>query len=486
MLRRLLSKYTKDTLLFFGQPITFFLREQIRLLLLAVAVTEAAFSSSVICLPLYFFELPERTGGLFPSEFELPILLTVYYLVSLTTASFFGSVSDRIGRKPLLVTGTFLAALTFIPFPIIFAGYANSGSSFLILLGASALKGLASAMLSGPVLSMFADLAPERSHGETMGKFYLARSGGGASGFLIGGLTWDLFKESSFYVFTFILLLATSLYLFRFYEPKSVKIELEDVNGDDVLKFEDLSEPEDPGLNPFKAMLQSLKNKQFRKFAFAWLAYTTLVGAGGTYAPVILKEVTAGGVGATTIGFVALVGVGIMGILQPTLGKLSDNFGRKPFLIIGCVGTSLLLVIFAAILRLEPESFINLLNNPFTLGISKKLEFAPGIILPIPHVIIILLLLICLICASGFGSSSLALITDVTKEGNRGREMGFTSALMSTGSILGTVVGGTLFEYWGSLGVMTFCLGLSLIAVVIIVQFLYETSGFYHFTHKLM
>ncbi len=486
MLRRSLSKYTKDTLLFFGQPITFFLREQIRLLLLAVAVTEAAFSSSVICLPLYFFELPERSGGFLASELELPIILTVYYLVSLSTASFFGSISDRIGRKPLLVTGTFLAALTFIPFPIIFAGYATSATAFWILLGASALKGLASAMLSGPVLSMFADLAPERSHGETMGKFYLARSGGGASGFLIGGLTWDLFKESSFFVFTVILLLATSLYLFRFYEPKSVKIELDDVNEADVLKFEDLSEPEDPGMNPFKAMLQSLKNKQFRKFAFAWLAYTTLVGAGGTYAPVILKEVTAGGVDATTIGFVALVGVGIMGILQPTLGKLSDNFGRKPFLIIGCVGTSLLLVIFAAILRLEPESFINLLNYPFSIGISKPLEFAPSIVLQIPHLMIILLILICLICASGFGSSSLALITDVTKEGNRGREMGFTSALMSTGSILGTVVGGTLFEYYGSLGVMTFCLGLSLIAVVIIVQFLYETSGFYHFTHKLM
>ena len=487
MLRRSISKYTKDTLSFFGQPITFLLREQIRLLLLAVAVTEAAFSSSVICLPLYFFELPERGGALFASELELPIILTIYYLVSLTTASFFGSISDRIGRKPLLVTGTFLAALTFIPFPFLFAGYATSATAFWILLGASALKGLASAMLSGPVLSMFADLAPENSHGETMGKFYLARSAGGASGFLIGGLTWDLFKESSFFVFTVILLLATSLYLFRFYEPKSVKIDLADVEDkDDVLKFENLTEPEDPGLNPFKAMLQSLKNKQFRKFALAWLAYTTLVGAGGTYAPVILKEVSAGGVDATTIGFVALVGVGIMGILQPTLGKLSDNFGRKPFLIIGCVGTSLLLVIFAAILRLEPESFINLLNNPFAIGISKRLEFAPGIILPIPHLMIILLLLICLICASGFGSSSLALITDVTKEGNRGREMGFTSALMSTGSILGTVVGGTLFEYWGSLGVMTFCLGLSLIAVVIIVQFLYETSGFYHFTHKLM
>jgi MFS family permease len=483
MLRRSLS-LPKDTLLFFGQPITFLLREQVRLLLLIVAITESAFSSSVICLPLYFLELPEINVGIF-ADAELSIVLAIYYFVSLSTASFFGSVSDKIGRKPLLVTGTFLAGLTFIPFPIIFADYANLALGFWILFGASALKGLASAMISGPVLSMFADLAPERTHGETMGKFYLARSGGGASGFLIGGIAWDLFKENSFFIFAFLFFVASSLYLGRFYEPKRSKIQKEEKEAD-VLQFENLSEPEDSGVNPFKAMIQSLKNKQFRKFAFVLLAYTTLVGAGGTYAPVILKEVTAGGMGASTIGFVALVGVGIMGVLQPTLGKLSDNIGRKPFLILGTVGTSLLLVVFAAILRLDPEEFINLLNNPLSFTLSKHLEFAPGIVFTIPHLVIIFILLLCLISASGFGASSLALITDVTKEGNRGREMGFTSALMSTGSILGTVGGGYIFETFGSLGVITFCLGLSLLAVVIIVQFLYETSGFYHFTHKLM
>ena len=483
MLRRSISKYTKETLQFFGQPITFFLREQIRLLLVAVAVTESAFSSSVICLPLYFYELPERTNSLFPSGLELPVILTVYYFVSLTTASFFGSVSDRIGRKPLLVTGTLIAGLSFLPFPIIFSEYADSLNGFWIVLTASAFKGLGSAMLSGPVLSMFADLAPERNHGETMGKFYLARSAGGASGFLIGGLTWDLFQESSFFVFMVVMFLASSLYFFRFYEPKRTKLELK--KDGTLIEFENIEDTQDPGINPFKAMLQSLKNKQFRKFAFAWLAYTTLVGAGGTYAPVIIQEVAAGGIDATMIGLVALVGLSIMGIIQPTLGKLSDNFGRKPFLIIGCVGTSLLVVTFLAILNLDPEPFLDLVNNPFSLSSSKPLEFA-SIAIQIPHLVIILMILVFLLSASGFGSASLALITDVTKEGTRGREMGFTSALMSTGSIFGTIFGGAIFEGFGSVGVMTFCFGLSIIAVVIIVQFLYETSGFYHFTHKLM
>ncbi len=229
MSRRSISKYTRETLLFFGQPISYLLREQVRLLLIAVAVTESAFSSSVICLPLYFYTLPEKAGGTSAGDLELPIILTVYYLVSLSTASFWGSISDRIGRRPLLIVGTALAGITFLPYPLVYANYNTVAFGFWILLGANALKGIGSAMIAGPVLAMFADSAPERNHGETMGKFYLARSAGAASGFLIGGLTWDLFGQNSFFVFMMIMFVASALYLFRFYEPKrtpKVAVEL--------------------------------------------------------------------------------------------------------------------------------------------------------------------------------------------------------------------------------------------------------------------
>jgi MFS family permease len=481
--RRSLSRYTRETLQFFGQPISFLLREQIMLLLLAIAVVECAFSSSVICLPLYFYSLPETSYHAFASGLELTVILVVYYLVSLSSASFFGSLSDRIGRRPLLITGTLIAGLSFGPFPIVFPLYSNFEYSFWILLGANTFKGLASAMMSGPVLAMFADLAPEQSHGETMGKFYLFRSAGGASGFLIGGIAWDLFSVNAFFLFMIIMLTASALYIFRFYEPRG-EIPSSDDHDKKAIGFSEIVS--DSGINPFKTMVESLQNKQFRKFAIAWLAYTTLVGAGGTYAPVILKEVTEGGVGASYIGLIFLFGVAIMGIIQPKLGKLSDSLGRKPFLVIGCVGTSLIIVMFTAILKLDAVDFIDLIQNPLSISKTKPLEFAPNIPISFPHMIIVLTLLILLLSAACFASSSLALITDVTAEGSRGREMGFTQAIMATGSILGTTFGGTLFESSGTLGVMTFCFGLSLIAVIIILQFLYETSGFYHFTHKLV
>lgn len=481
MFRRSISRYTKDTLQFFGQPISFLLRQQIMLLLLAVAVTESAFSSSVICLPLYFYHVdPSGISG-------LSIILGVYYLVSLSTASFFGYLSDRLGRRPLLIIGTGLAGISFIPFPIVYSIYEVIPSAFLILLFFNSLKGLAAAMISGPILAIFADLSPEQNHGETMGKFYLARSIGGGSGFLLGGLLWESFIEYSFFFFAVIMFFACTLYLFRLQEPKRKQPEEATFKAE----IEDMEDSSEIGINPFKTMVESLKDKQFRKFAIAWLAYTTLIGAGGTYAPVILKEVAEDKIPVSAIGLIFLVGVAVIGVIQPSVGKLSDRFGRKPFLILGVVGMSLLISMFYFILGQGSEGLIDLISNPFSLAKTKPLaltpaDFTPQVVFNLPHLVIIIMMFIFLLSAGCFASSSLGMISDVTKEENRGREMGFTQSIMSTGSILGSISGAYFLNLGGALGVVAFCFGLSVTAVVIILQFLYETSGFYHFTHKLV
>ncbi|MFX0185637.1 MAG: MFS transporter [Candidatus Hodarchaeota archaeon] len=476
MLRRSISKYTRETLQFFGQPITFLLRQQIMILLLAVAITESAFSSSAYCLNIYFVTLDRRL--------DIPIILTVYYIISLTTASFFGSLSDRIGRRTLLVIGTALAGITYIPFPLVYPLYHDLDISLLILVSANAIKGLASAMIAGPVLAMFADLSPEKNHGETMGKFYLARGGGAASGFLFGGIAWDLFHETAFFFFMIIMLSATALYFFRFREPRSETSAQEGFEPQ-TIDFQEIM-AKTGSINPFRTVIQSLQNKQFQKFAIAWLAFSTLVGAALNYAPLVLiKSQTEKG-SVSILGFVFLIGAAFMGIIQPTVGKLSDSLGRKPFLVIGCVGMSLLLILIAAILNLDPPEVVDLIFNPISIDKTKSLEFTPGFIIAVPHLIIVLVLGIFLLSASCFASSSLALISDVTEEGNRGREMGMTQALTASGNIIGVSVGGWFFGFFGLLGVMTFCFGLSLLAVIIILQFIYETSGFYHFAYKLV
>ncbi len=450
------------------------------LLLIALAITECAIASSVIVLPVYFYDIVGDS-----SRFQFPLILTAGYFVSLTTASFFGSLSDRVGRRPLLITGTALAGLSFIPLPIIAEIYFTFEYSFILLIIISVLKGLASSMMAGPIMAMFGDLSSDQNHGETMGKFYLARSAGGASGMLVGGLAYDLFSNLSFLFFSIIMFGACALYLFRMFEPRTSTGDAETETIKE-LKFQDIISDPDINMNPFKLMMQSLQDKQFRKFALVMLVYTTVIGAGGNYAPEILKRASDEGLPLSVIGIVFLAGIAIMGIIQPTLGKMSDKFGRKPFLVLGVIGTSLLLALLTSIVALDPEDLINLISTPLSLFNTKQLEFIPNFPIPVPHILLVVLLIICLLCTACFTSSSLGLITDVTKEGNRGREMGFTQAIMSTGSILGVTIGGTLLDIGGSLAVMYFCFGFSLIAIIIIVQFLYETSGFYHFTHKLV
>ena len=118
MSRRLISKYTKDTLQFIGQPIFFLLKKQSMILFVAVAVTECAFSSAAWGLPLYMGQLAEEGGQSGLLGVQLSIITSVYFIMSLSTASFFGSFSDRFGRRPFLIFGTAIAGVSFLIFPI--------------------------------------------------------------------------------------------------------------------------------------------------------------------------------------------------------------------------------------------------------------------------------------------------------------------------------------------------------------------------------
>ena len=485
---RRISKYTRETLHFIGQPISFLLQKQAMLLYIAVAVTECAFSSAAFGLPLYLRKLAEESGEIEFLGIQLAIIVSTYFLVSLTTASFFGSYSDRFGRRPFLIIGTALAGISFILFPVMYPLYATLPFSFLILVLANGMKGLAAAMISGPVLAVFADISPEKSHGETMGKFYLAKSAGGAIGVPFGVFSWAILEESSFFFFAIVMFLATSIYLFRFFEPRrdlATDYEAETMLTD----FTQVTEDSEVDINPFKAMFESLQDKQFRKFAIALLAYTTLVGASIFVAPIILMELVADPQVGISIVIIGFLGICLMGIMQPVIGKLSDNLGRKPFLVIGVVGTSMLLVVLASIINLEENSeLIELIKDPLSITKTISFRLVPEVQPPIPHIFAVVMIIVFALSASCFASSSLGLISDVTKAEHRGREMGLTQAIMATGNIMGAIIG-AYFVGLGSegiIGVFTFSFVLSLIAVIIIIYYLYETSGFYHFAHKLV
>ena len=475
-----------------------------KILFLLVALLEIAFSAAIILIPLYL--------NTFISYVEISLIIGAYYLLSLSTASYFGAFSDRIGRKVLILSGTFIAALTYFPF-----GFTHEFYTLFLL---HAVKGIASAMIAGPLMAYFADLAPTEQRGEWMGTYYLSRAAGGGIGFVSAGLFWDLFRNEAFVLFGIIILVAF-LFMWRLMEEPSLlwmarqefvhSHENPTFHGDDtttstvpttnmisssllqntkttIIKFTDTINPirliekvRDNTLT-FKETLKAFKNKQFRLFIIAWFFFTCLIGSAAIYTPIILKKATAENVSGLTIGLLFLVVAIIVGAFQPIYGKLSDIYGRKPFLIIGVSATSILVILAQSIISLPAEQIVSLIQQPFSLSETHTLYLTQFLIIKdIPNLYIILTLLILAICAGSFVASSLAYLTDVIPEEDRGRDMGIVQALFAIGNIVGLTVSSIFLDLLGIVGIMSFYFTLSSGATLLVVWLLFETTTFSRF-----
>eukprot|EP01125_Pyxidicula_operculata_P014211 TRINITY_DN4730_c0_g1_i1.p1 TRINITY_DN4730_c0_g1~~TRINITY_DN4730_c0_g1_i1.p1 ORF type:complete len:449 (-),score=71.94 TRINITY_DN4730_c0_g1_i1:74-1420(-) len=146
------------------------------------------------------------------------------------------------------------------------------------------------------------------------------------------------------------------------------------------------------------------------------------------------------GMSATTVGLLQASNALAQLVAVPIIGGLSDQWGRKPLLILCVFGTFISFVILA------------LANSPFWLFFSRILD---GII-------------------GGNISLAQAYIADVTTEETRSKGMGYLGAAFGFGFILGPAAGGILVKYgyhWPSCAAAA----LSFINLVCVVLFLPES-----------
>ena len=142
------------------------------------------------------------------------------------------------------------------------------------------------------------------------------------------------------------------------------------------------------------------------------------------------------GASATQIGFLISIYSAMKLIFAPVWGRLSDQYGRRPAILIGLVGNAGALVLFGAVKSL-PWLFI-------ARGLSGVFSAA---ILP----------------------TVMAYVADVTTEENRGKGMGLMGAAMGLGFIAGPGIGGIIgnhslpFFLAGGLSLATFCFALTLL-----------------------
>ena len=142
------------------------------------------------------------------------------------------------------------------------------------------------------------------------------------------------------------------------------------------------------------------------------------------------------GASATQIGFLIGIYSAMQLILAPMWGRLSDQYGRRPVILMGLVGNTGALVLFGA-----AKSLLWLFIARGLAGVFS------AAILP----------------------TVMAYVADVTTEEDRGKGMGLMGAAMGLGFIFGPGIGGIIgshnlpFFLAGGLSLATFCFALLLL-----------------------
>jgi MFS family permease len=129
-----------------------------------------------VATPLYAV-YAERFGF---SSLVLTAIFATYAVVLVPALILFGRLSDRFGRRPVILAGLGVASVALVLF-----AFAESPAW---LFGARALQGLAVGMISGAATAALVELEPDRSGRRAALFAGLAQAGGSAAGPLLAGV----------------------------------------------------------------------------------------------------------------------------------------------------------------------------------------------------------------------------------------------------------------------------------------------------------
>ncbi len=236
---------------------------------------------------------------------NVAIIAVPYPFAEMVTANYFGMVSDRIGRKPIIVMGTALAAVI-----VLFYTLSNNVWYLAFMHG---IHGIGAAATIAPAIAMIADHADKCDRGRQMGWFDYSTFLGYIVGAVVGGFLIDLMGSGAGFILIASLLAASAAMLFVFVKKEPARIKSEQFSG-------------------FKTLKKVFRIREIRLMFPIWLIIATLLGIAITYLPRIMMSRDISG---TTIGIMfGLAGIAL-GLLQPFWGKVSDIVGRIPVMAYG-------------------------------------------------------------------------------------------------------------------------------------------------------
>jgi MFS transporter, DHA1 family, tetracycline resistance protein len=328
-------------------------------------------------------------------EASIGIAIAIYSFVQFLFNPVLGKISDKYGRKPVIVACLFLNAIGYIVF--------SFTHSYLLLLTSRVIAGVGGSSI-GVAQAYIADVTTRENRSKGMGLIGAAFGLGFVFGPLIGGLLSEFGYAVTGYVaagFSSVAFLLTILYL-----PESLK------------KNQDVEHPQNQikrKLFDLAAMKKILQKPDLAILVLLFFILTfSFANIYGTFALLGLKVY-----GFTDMqngymfGIVGLTSAIVQGGL---IGRINKILSKKKILMIG----SLLIMISLAMI-------------PYA-----------GTFLGLAMVSIVLS------CGTGtFQPTVLSLISEVTSETEQGITLGMNQSLSSFARVLGPLWGGFAFEYLG-------------------------------------
>jgi len=355
---------------------------------------------------------------------NVAIIAVPYPLAEMLTANYFGMISDRTGRKPIIVFGTTLAAITV-------ALYALSDNTWY-LAGLHGIHGIGAAATVAPAIAMIADHSDACDRGRQMGWFDYSTFLGYIIGAVVGGFMVELVDPQLGFLIMATMLTASAAMLYTLVHKERVAKK-----GEKYVSLEELR--------------KVFKVREVRLVFPIWLIIATLLGIAITYLPIILLNEDVSG---STIGIMFAAAGVALGLLQPFWGKVSDIVGRIPVMAYGVFsifGIVVMLLLFpdAAFYR-DAEGVHFKLLGMIPLGILG-------------------------LGAGAFVPSALALMADSSDARSYGATMGLYSFALGFGAFVAESIGLGIIVTTGTEDapgwLLYFAAGLIFLAVALVIIF---------------
>ena len=343
------------------------------------------------------------------SDWGVTIILAIYPLVELSTVSFFGSYSDKIGRKPILVGSLFITAAAAFLF-----GVATIDLIAYVLAG---LFGIGAASKVTTTLSMIADCSTEENRARLMGYYDLSTLFG-----LAGGLGLGILLIQFGFNPTLLLFLAAGACAIAGLVAFATIKETRSVTETEVSVME--------------LIRQVASDRNIQKMLPVYIPIISLYGLVISKAEYLIEEHFDLSNTDMLILFGMLGGSLILGII--IMGHLSDHLMmRRPFIVAGLIALGLLAFLLVA----NAETFASLWN---IWPVLPTLGFLAG----------------------AFPPAAMAYLTDISKEDARGSTMGVYSIFFGSGMLIGPFLGTISYQLGELVGLGLVVAALILIACV--------------------